>query len=706
MHPSLLKSKWLLFIPLLVVLVAVAACGDEEPAPAAPAPGLTSEDVSKAVQEALQAQPSGVTPEDVAAVVQQALAEQPGVTPAQVADEIAKALRQQTPDVTPAQVADEIAKALRQQTPGITPAQVADEIAKALRQQTPGVTEAQVAKAIESALMERPGVSQEDIQKAVESAVAKAVPAPPPAAPVPAGANRLRVGLVIGQESMHPAALSTRSQDAQYSLVFETLTEFLDLTKTESPMLATSWTASPDFKTWNFKLREGVPWHYGYGEVTADDLLASWVVNNAEWSLNPHVNHLPRYIPAYEKVNDLEFKLNLAESDLEIISNLSITFHWNGVNVSTALLDEICGFDASTKAEPPASCKGLFELPKMVGTGPYQFVSRESGSNVLYERVPYEHYRVTPDFDEIELVVVPETATRYAMLLTEEVDITLLDYDLGDQAVDRGFELHLSTSPGVRLMAHFGGMYIEEDRLPGEPLHDVRVREAINRALDRNLLLDTVFGGRGTPMYVMVFYEGMPGWDDSFKDRYEEYYGYDPDKARALLAEAGYDGSHKFQAKCFEAPWNPVSTEMCLAMVGMWQEVGLELEVTMQEYVAVREKFNRPNTDTSNWLLPFPKGGVPTPVSSIVDQYTVNSCCQWYVSNYTEERVKTIIASYDLEERERLLNEIAEHYFTQYATIPLFWQFSEAVANPATVSEYTYPGLPPLQQLEYVKAAK
>ena len=120
-----------------------------------------------------------MTSEEVAKAVQDAMAAQPGVTQADVADAIAQAMRQQTPGVTQAEVADAIAGALANQQPsGVTESQVADAIASALRQQTPGLTEAEVSAAIGKALADRPGVTQEDIQKAVADAVAMAVPTP------------------------------------------------------------------------------------------------------------------------------------------------------------------------------------------------------------------------------------------------------------------------------------------------------------------------------------------------------------------------------------------------------------------------------------------------------------------------------------------------------------------------------------------------
>ena len=120
---------------------------------------------------------------------------------------------------------------------------------------------------------------------------------------------------------------------------------------------------------------------------------------------------------------------------------------------------------------------------KMVGTGPYQFKERVSGAYILYERVPYDHWRITPDFDEIQLFTVKEPSTRLAMMLAGEVDIVILPFELQQAAINGGMEVVVAESQTSPIYVEFGGNY-----LPSKPHYDPtipwnnrKVREALNR---------------------------------------------------------------------------------------------------------------------------------------------------------------------------------------------------------------------------------
>ena len=159
--------KCLIVLSAALLLLALACAAEEEPAPPTPTPI----DVEGIVGRALAGVQPGVTSEEVAGAIQQALAAQPGVTSQDVANEIAKALAAQPGGVTSAEMASAIASALERQE-SLTAEDVAGEIAKALAAQQPGVTSEEVAAAIQSALAERPGVTEEQVAAAIERALA------------------------------------------------------------------------------------------------------------------------------------------------------------------------------------------------------------------------------------------------------------------------------------------------------------------------------------------------------------------------------------------------------------------------------------------------------------------------------------------------------------------------------------------------------
>ncbi len=99
-----------------------------------------------------------------------------------------------------------------------------------------------------------------------------------------------------------------------------------------------------------------------------------------------------------------------------------------------------------------------------------------------------------------------------------------------------------AVSPTVLVAGMFGGLFLESDEAydPDNPFTNVKVREALNRAVDRDTIQDSILGGRGIDMAVALWGDERPGVTESLHARFDDMYGYDPDRARALLAEAGY----------------------------------------------------------------------------------------------------------------------------------------------------------------------
>src|SRR5262249_61678532 len=80
------------------------------------------------------------------------------------------------------------------------------------------------------------------------------------------------------------------------------------------------------------------------------------------------------------------------------------------------------------------------------------------------------------------------------------------------------------------------------------PWTDIKVRQAMNKAINREELLKVLYKGRATYTYVTGYYPGLPGWDPTWEKRFPEMYGYDPAAAKRLLAQAGYPKGFKMKA--------------------------------------------------------------------------------------------------------------------------------------------------------------
>lgn len=171
----------------------------------------------------------------------------------------------------------------------------------------------------------------------------------------------------------------------------------------------------------------------------------------------------------------------------------------------------------------------IFRLP--VGSGPYVMVASQTvvGSQAVFEaREDYWN----PDlqkWDRIEMKLLADMTSRVNALLTGEVDATIVDGTVVDQVAAAGFE------PLLWTVDWSGVLLFDRDGTLNPALADVRVRQAINYAFDKENLLAQLAAGQGE-LTSQVF-----GPDSSaYLPELDDYYTYDPDKARELLAEAGY----------------------------------------------------------------------------------------------------------------------------------------------------------------------
>lgn len=271
-----------------------------------------------------------------------------------------------------------------------------------------------------------------------------------------------------------------------------------------APSLAESWTVSDDQRTYEFKLREGLKFHNG-DPFTAEDVKFSFL----------------RYKSAilHERVREVE-----------IVGPYRVRFHlhqpWPDFMTYYGTLATAAGWIVPKKYIEQVGDDGFKKHP--IGLGPYKFVSHTPGIELVMEAVE-DYWRKVPHVKRLVFKSIPDNVTRLAMLKRGEVDVA---YDLdvpSAEEVKRDPRLKLVFSGGI------GSFYLDflEQWDPKSPWHDRRVRLAANYALDRQALSDAERLGASPPAGSIIpetFEFALP----------IEPYPYDPDKAKRLLAEAGY----------------------------------------------------------------------------------------------------------------------------------------------------------------------
>ena len=332
----------------------------------------------------------------------------------------------------------------------------------------------------------------------------------------------------------------------------------------------------------------------------------------------------------------------------------------------------------------------------VAGTGPYQWKERKASSYLRMERVPYKHWKVTPDFPEVEFRMVNEASTRLAGLLAGEIHITDVPSDLQPQAERAGMKRIANQAKSPRVMGTFLCCYPDPNSnqwpmYPDSALLNPKVREALNRSVNREEL-GKAFAPRRDPLYVSHFNEQRPAWDATWQSRFNDMYGYNPDKAKALLAEAGYNASNPLEIDMYSGQLTYIASgpDILDSMAGYFRAVGVKTNMLQndpgtqqtQERAYKFKNLMRLQSIGSNLLDGLLIWNTRGNGGAAAGYYTPDL---WAMR---DELNKVM----DPDKQVPHLKKIGEWGFTNYWDIPLWYVPLEVMANPKIVDNWTYPG--------------
>jgi ABC-type transport system substrate-binding protein len=476
------------------------------------------------------------------------------------------------------------------------------------------------------------------------------------------------------------------------------------------PELAEKWEMAPDGKTWTITLRKGIKFHENWGEFTARDVRHSVFLLSQPEAIAGSTPFW-RNVMGVAKTDSAEDVARKVEQGVEIVDDYTVVFHLQ--QVVPEFVDNLSPLEdlaIQSKARWDAGGKELYGQ-KIVGTGPFEFVERKLGSHVLYKRVA-NHWRQTPEYQELEFRWVPEGVTRLASLMAGEVHISDVDRALQKDAITKGMKISLSKLPAMQHQWQFGGTYFAtpEKLDPKNPLLQREVRQAMNMAVNRQAIAQNLLGGTVQPHRVMGYHPQLstaiwPGiWNPDWDKRFEERFGYDPAKAKALLAQAGYPQGFEFTLYLYTLPGLPEILDIGQAMALDFQAIGLKPKLVETEFPRVRELYR---TQTIHGALFPTRHAGQALVVARNNHKAKDAAGHWYEHPVIEERLEALTTVVDKAERAHLLRGIGDHKFNEFAEIPLFWLYAEAAVNPKYIAEYTFPGIITgyFTHLEYVKLA-
>jgi oligopeptide transport system substrate-binding protein len=190
-----------------------------------------------------------------------------------------------------------------------------------------------------------------------------------------------------------------------------------------------------------------------------------------------------------------------------------------------------------------------------------------------------------------------------------------------------------------------------------------------------------------------AFHPTLEGWNDTWEDRFDEMYGYDPDAARELMRQAGYgpDNPMEFQIWNYNSSDEPETPVMVEALINYWEPIGVELKLVDSEWGTVRGYYRSQGDEIK-------KGGWGNVITmrSLVDRIrswdSVDGTGRNWETNLIDQNWKAIGQTNDLDEIDRLIGEVGNERFDNFADIPFFWFGLEVTVNPEVIEDWTFPG--------------
>jgi peptide/nickel transport system substrate-binding protein len=364
------------------------------------------------------------------------------------------------------------------------------------------------------------------------------------------GGSDITIALGSEPTSLDPHAVDDGGERAINDNIYETL-----LTRSAEgelePGLAAEMPTQVDETTWEFTLREGVTFHNGE-EFNAESVVATVermqrLIENEETDQSGFFGSLT----GAEAVDDLTVRITTDGPD----GVLPARMYWLKIIPASA-----------------AESDDLTDDP--VGTGPYTFEEFVRGDHISLSAND-DYWGDAPDVSGVEYVFIEEPGTRLAGLLSGEYDlITNLQPEDAERAPQ---------SAHVQGQEHPVLILDADEGITADP----NVRKALNLAVDKQAIVDNLFGGLATVDAGQVLSPSILGHDDSL-----EPYEYDPDEAKRLLEEAGVAGQ-SITLVGTSGRWLK-DRELVEAVAGFWQDAGLTVDLQVMEFGAyLDELFNR-----------------------------------------------------------------------------------------------------------------
>ncbi|WP_445326894.1 ABC transporter substrate-binding protein [Solibacillus sp. FSL R7-0682] len=411
--------------------------------------------------------------------------------------------------------------------------------------------------------------------------------------------------------------------------LFETLLNFGEQDTTIHPGLAKEWTVSDDGLTYTFQLQEGVKFHDG------TDFNAEAVIKNVDRWKGGKEEDFYYFNSMFKAEGEDIISEVTSEGDYTVIFKLSRPQAPFLKNLAMSPF----GIGSPTAFEAAGDKFG----DNPVGTGPFKFTEWKRNDSITIEKFEDYWEEGLPKLDKVIFRSIPDNSARLNELIAGHIDLADGVNPSDGKTVEGNSELQLIERPSMNI----GYLGLTNTRAPFD---NKLVRQAVNYAINKQAIVDAFFEGRAE-----VAANPMPPSISGYNDAISPY-PYDPEKAKALLAEAGYDGKEiELWAMPVPRPYMPDGAKVAEVIQKNLEDVGIPSKIVTFEWATYLDKAKDGEADAFMLGWTGDNGDADNFIYTLLDKDNIGSNNYAYYSN---DEVHDLLIKAQSETDENVRNDL------------------------------------------------